>query len=184
MHDESRRSAWATNTRPSRAFSPPLSHGGPHIFPTALLAYSAVASRLGPCGKLLPYRKLATSSFVCQGHRQCDICPGRHGIRQGQRRGLRGHHTQGECTVFSNPGLVPSGAMSVRPALLGNLRQLPGGIASGAACAGVGSPDLDAHRSLPCCRCGLFSQCLPCSPPSSAGSGYGPHPRPLSLLAA
>ncbi len=62
MRDEGRRSAWATNTLPSRAFSPPLSHGVPHIFLTALLAYGAVASRLGPCEKLLPYRKLATSS--------------------------------------------------------------------------------------------------------------------------
>jgi len=32
------------------------------MFLTALLAYGAVASRLGPCEMFLPYGKLATSS--------------------------------------------------------------------------------------------------------------------------
>jgi hypothetical protein len=57
-----------THTRHSRAGSPPLSHGVPHIFLTVLLAYGAVASRLGPCEKLLPYGKLATSSRVADQH--------------------------------------------------------------------------------------------------------------------
>ena len=35
---------------------------GLHIFLTVLLAYGVVASRLGPCEKLLPYGKVATSS--------------------------------------------------------------------------------------------------------------------------
>jgi hypothetical protein len=62
MRDEGTRKAWAKNTLHSRAFSPPLSHGVPHIFLTAPLAYGAVASRLGPCKQLLHYGKLATSS--------------------------------------------------------------------------------------------------------------------------
>src|SRR6266446_2623449 len=69
MRDESRRSAWATNTLHSRAFSPPLSHGVPPIFLTALLAYGAVASRLGLCEELLHYGKLATGS---QDQHLCD----------------------------------------------------------------------------------------------------------------
>jgi hypothetical protein len=52
-----------THTRHLRACSPPLSHGVLHIFLTGLLAYGAVASRLGRCEQLLPYGKLATSSF-------------------------------------------------------------------------------------------------------------------------
>ena len=50
------------HTRHSRACSRPLSHGVLYIFLTVLLAYVAVASRLGPCKKLLPYGKVATSS--------------------------------------------------------------------------------------------------------------------------
>ncbi len=68
MRDEGRRSVWATNTLPSRAFSLPLSHGVPPIVLTALRAYGAVASRLGPCEKLLPYGKRATSSRVADQH--------------------------------------------------------------------------------------------------------------------
>ena len=52
-----------THTRHARACSPPLSHGVLHLFLTGLLAYGAVASRLGRCEQLLPYGKLATSSF-------------------------------------------------------------------------------------------------------------------------
>jgi len=52
-----------THTRHARACSPPLSHGVLHLFLTLLLAYGAVASHLGRCEQLLPYGKLATSSF-------------------------------------------------------------------------------------------------------------------------
>src|SRR5215470_11230830 len=63
MRAEGSRSAWMPHTRHARAGSPPLSHGVLHLFLTGLLAYGAVASRLGRCEQLLPYGKLATSSF-------------------------------------------------------------------------------------------------------------------------
>ena len=47
---------------------PPALPRGPHIFLTILLAYGVVASRLGPCEKLLPYGKVATSSRVADQH--------------------------------------------------------------------------------------------------------------------
>ena len=56
------------HTRHARACSRPLSHGVLHIFLTVLLAYGVVASRLGPCEKLLPYGKVATSSRVADQH--------------------------------------------------------------------------------------------------------------------
>ena len=44
------------------------------------------------------------------------------------------------------------------------------------------SPARSAPRS--CCRGGLLSQCMPCSPPSHEGRCDGPHPCPWSRLAA
>src|SRR5262245_60431957 len=72
MRNEGRRRTWATNTLPSRAFSPSLSHRVPHIFLTALRAYGAVASRLGPYETLLPYGKRATSSRIAD---QLELLP-------------------------------------------------------------------------------------------------------------
>ena len=60
-----------THTRHARACSPPLSHGVLHLFLTLLLAYGAVASRLGRCEQLLPYGKLP--SKFDYGH--TTLCP-------------------------------------------------------------------------------------------------------------
>ena len=57
-----------THTLHSRAGSSSLTHGVPHIFLMVLLASGAVASRLDPCEKLLPYEKLATSLRVADQH--------------------------------------------------------------------------------------------------------------------